>query len=65
MSTPQPRITASAHEGQRRLPSAPDLKQRQRLHAFSLAASGPARPRQESAALLGGQRPSVAAWLTA
>jgi transposase len=56
-----PRITESADELQRRMKSEPDFKKRQRLHAFSLAASGQARHRQEMAALLGVHRHSVAA----
>jgi transposase len=60
-----PRITASADELQRRMKSEADLKKRQRLHAFYLAASGQARQRQEIAALLGVHRHSVAAWFRA
>jgi transposase len=60
-----PRITENAAELQRRMKSEPDLKKRQRLHALYLAASGPARYRQEIAALLGVHRPSVAAWFRA
>jgi hypothetical protein len=56
MSKALPSRTASADEVQRRLTRAPDRKQRQRLHALSLAASGPARPRPESAALRGVHR---------
>src|SRR5919108_5968250 len=65
MRKAMPRITKSADELQRRMKSEPDLKKRQRLHAFYLAASGQARQRQESAALLGVHRHSVAAWFAA
>jgi transposase len=65
MRKPMPRITESANELQRRMKSEPDLKKRQRLHAFYLAASGQARQRQEIAALLGVHRHSVAAWFKA
>jgi hypothetical protein len=65
MRKAMPRMTESADELQRRMQSEPDLTKRQRLHAFSLAASGQARHRQEIAALLGGHRHSVAAWLRA
>jgi hypothetical protein len=61
MRKAMPRITESADALPRRLQSEPDLKKRQRLHAFSLVASGPARYRQEIAALLGVPRPSSAA----
>jgi Homeodomain-like domain len=60
-----PRITESADELQCRMKSEPDLKKRQRLHAFYLATSGQARHRQEIAALLGVHRHSVAAWFRA
>ena len=60
-----PRITESADELQGRMKSEPDLKKRQRLHAFYLATSGQARHRQEIAALLGVHRHSVAAWFRA
>jgi len=62
MRKPMPHITESADELQRRMKNAPDLKKRQRLHAFYLAASGQARHRQEIAALLGVHRHSVAAY---
>lgn len=65
MRKAMPRITESAHDLQRRMKSEPDLKKRQRLHAFYLAASGQARHRQEIAALLGVHRHSVAAWFAA
>ena len=65
MRKAMPRITESAHDLQRRMQSEPDLKKRQRLHAFYLAASGQARHRQEIAALLGVHRHSVAAWFAA
>jgi transposase len=65
MRKPMPRITESADELQRRMKSEPDIKKRQRLHAFYLVASGHARYRQEIAALLGVHRHSVAAWFTA
>jgi hypothetical protein len=58
-------MTESADELQRYMQSEPDLKKRQRLHAFSLVASGQARYRQEIAALLGVHRHSVAAWFRA
>ena len=60
-----PPITESADEWQRRMNNEPDRTKRQRLHALSLTASGQARQRQEIAALLGGHRHSVAAWLAA
>lgn len=65
MRKAMPRITESADELQRRMKSESDLKKRQRLHAFYLAASGQARQRQEIAALLGVHRHSVAAWFRA
>ena len=65
MRTAMPRIIASANELQRRMHSERALKQRQRLQALYLAASGQARHRQEIAALLGVHRHSVAAWLRA
>jgi transposase len=65
MRKPMPRSTESADELPRCLKSASDLKKRQRLHAFYLAASGQARHRQEIAALLGVHRHSVAAWFVA
>ncbi len=65
MRKAMPRITESADELQRRMQSERDLKKRQRLHAFSLAASGQARHRHEIAALLGVHRHSVAAWFLA
>jgi transposase len=65
MRKPMPRITESAAALQRRMQSESDLKKRQRLHAFYLAASGQARHRQEIAALLGVHRHSVAAWCAA
>jgi transposase len=65
MRKAMPRITESADELQRRMKSEPDLKKRQRFHAFYLAASGQARQRQEIAALLGVHRHSVAAWVAA
>ena len=60
-----PSMTESADELQRRMHRERDLKKRQRLPALSLAASGPARYRQASAALRGVHRHSVAAWLRA
>ena len=60
-----PRSIESADALQHRLQSEPDRKQRQRLHALYRAASGPARHRQEIAALRGVQRQSVAACLAA
>jgi len=65
MSKAMPTIGESAHELQRRMQSAPASQKRQRLHALSLAASGPARHRQEIAALLGVHRHRVAAWFAA
>ena len=65
MRKAMPRITESADALQRRMKSEPDLKKRQRLHAFYLVASGQARYRQEIAALLGVHRHSVAAWFRA
>jgi hypothetical protein len=60
-----PTITESADELQHRMKQAKDVKQRQRLQALYLVVSGHARYRQELAALLGGHRHSVAAWLKA
>jgi len=60
-----PRMTAGADALPRRMQRAPDLTQRQRLHALYLAASGPARHRQAMAARLGVHRHSVAAWFRA
>ncbi len=65
MRKAMPRITESADELQRRMKSEPDIKKRQRLHAFYRAASGQARQRQEIAALLGVHRHSVAAGFAA
>jgi transposase len=65
MRKPMPHITESANELQGRMKCEPDLKKRQRLHAFYLAASGQARQRQEIAALLSVHRHSVAAWFKA
>src|SRR5262249_15997702 len=65
MRKPMPCITESADELQRRMKSEADLKKRQRLHAFYLAASGQARYPQEIAVLLGVHRHSVAAWFAA
>jgi hypothetical protein len=60
-----PTITESADELQRRMKSETDGKQRQRLHAFSLVASGQARYRKDVALLLGVHRHSIAAWCDA
>jgi Homeodomain-like domain len=60
-----PRISESANELQRRMKRELDLKKRPRLHALDLAASGQARHRHASAALLGVHRHSVAAWFRA
>ena len=65
MRKAMPTITENADELQRRMKRVPDHKKRQRLHAFSVAASGQARYRQEIAALLGVHRHSVAAWFAA
>jgi transposase len=65
MRQPMPRMTERANELPRRMQRAPDRKKRPRLHAFSLAASGQARQRQEIAALLGVPRHRMAAWLKA
>ena len=65
MRIAMPRITESADVLQRRMKSERDLKKRQRLHAFYLAASGQAHRRQEIAGLLGVHRHSVAAWFRA
>jgi hypothetical protein len=64
MRKPMPHMSESADE-RRRMKSESDLKKRQRLHAFDLAASGQARHCQEIAALLGVHRHSVAAWFRA
>jgi transposase len=60
-----PTIHESATELHHRLKSETDGKNRQRLHALYLVASGQARHRQEVARLLGVQRHSVAAWFAA
>jgi hypothetical protein len=65
MRKKMPTITESAAELLRRMTSAPDRKQRQRLQALSWVASGQMRHRQDVAAALGVHRPRVAAWLTA
>jgi len=65
MRKAMPTLTESAAELQRRMHREKDGKTRQRLHAWYLAASGPARHRQDIAALLGVHRHSVAAWFDA
>jgi hypothetical protein len=65
MHRKMPIITESAAELVRRMQDEPDGKKRQRLHAFSLVASGHARHRQEVAATLRVHRHSVAAWFAA
>ena len=60
-----PRMPESAAELQRRLQSARAPKKRQRLPALYRAARGHARHRRGRAALRGGQRHRVAAWLRA
>ena len=60
-----PSIHERAEALHQRMKSAPDVKNRQRLHALELVASGQARHRQDVAALLGMHRPSVAAWFEA
>jgi hypothetical protein len=63
MRKKMPTIPASADALHQRMQQEKDLKQRQRLQALYLVARGPAPHRQESAALLGVHRHSVAAWL--
>ena len=65
MRKAMPTIVERADELQQRMKSEPDLKKRQRLHAFYLAARGQARYRQEIAVLLGVHRHSVASWFAA
>jgi len=65
MRKAMPTIGENADALQRRMHSEPDLKKRQRLHAFYLAASGQAPHRQAIAARRGGHRHSVAAWFAA
>ena len=65
MHRKMPIITESAAELVRRMQDEPDRKKRQRLHAFSLVASGHARHRKEVAATLRVHRHSVAAWFAA
>jgi transposase len=61
----RPAITESADELHQRLKQEKDVKQRHRVQALYLVASGHARPRQDLAVLLGVHRHSVAAWLDA
>ena len=65
MRKAMPTITESATELPRRVKSEQALKKRQRLQAFSLAASGQARHRRTIATLRGVHRPRVAAWCAA
>jgi transposase len=60
-----PTIHESAAELQQRLKSETDVKQRQRVHALYLVASGQAQYRKDVASLLGVHRHSVAAWFDA
>jgi transposase len=60
-----PTITESAAALHQRLKQAKDVKQRQRVQALYLVASGHARHRQDLAVLLGVHRHSVAAWFDA
>jgi hypothetical protein len=62
MRTKMPTMTASADALHQRMKQANDRKKRQRLPALSLAASGRAHHRPESAELLGVHRHRVAAW---
>jgi hypothetical protein len=61
----RPTITDSADALHQPMKQEKDVQKRQRLQALSLAASGRAHHRQESADLLGVQRQSVAAWFAA
>jgi transposase len=65
MRKKMPTITESAEVLHQRMKREKDVKQRQRLQALYLVASGHARHRQDLAALLGVHRHSVAAWLDA
>lgn len=65
MRKAMPTITESAAELQQRMKKEKDFKQRQRLQALYLAASGHARHRQTIATLVGVHRHSVAAWFAA
>jgi transposase len=65
MRKKRPTIHERAEELHQRMKSEPDGKNRQRLHALYLVASGQARHRQEVARLLGVHRHSVAAWFEA
>jgi transposase len=65
MRKKMPPVTESAAELLRRMKREPDLKQRQRLHALYLVASGQARHRKDVAQTLGVHRHSVAAWFAA
>jgi hypothetical protein len=65
MRKKRPTITESAAERHPRMKQEKDVKKRQRLQALYLVANGPARHRQELAALLGVHRHSVGAWLEA
>jgi transposase len=65
MRKKMPPITESAAELLRRMKGESDGKQRQRLHALYLVASGQARHRKAVAAALGVHRHSVAAWFAA
>jgi transposase len=65
MRKKMPTITASAAELLRRMKSTSDGKQRQRVHALYLVASGQARHRKDVAKTLGVHRHSVAAWFAA
>jgi hypothetical protein len=65
MRKAMPTVTESAAEVQRRMHRERDGKKRHRLHALYLAASGPARHRQDIAALSGVHRHRVAAWFEA
>jgi hypothetical protein len=60
-----PTITESAAALHQRLKQATDVKQRPRVQALYLVASGPARHRQDLAVLVGVHRHSVAAWFNA
>src|SRR5262245_7500492 len=65
MRKKMPNVKESGAELARSRKRAPDLKERQRLHALYLVASGQARHRKDVAQTLGVHRHSVAAWFAA
>lgn len=65
MRKPLPAMHERAEELPQRMQSDTDVKQRQRLHACYLGASGQARYRKDVALWLGVHRHSIAAWFEA